>query len=164
MNINYVKPQMHAIILFLLILFVSCDQYELSSPTLDAPFTGTAWKLEAVVYSDIIKTIGVDNEKSYLLLFEPDGYAYGFSYNNHLWGKYTLDEEKKTVRVDMKTMTYAMELPESELYLDHLAEVYRYELADNVLRLYYSKEEYLQYRPAADGTSPLDEIPRNSNH
>ena len=144
---------MHVIILFLLILFVSCDQYELSSPTLDAPFIATAWKLEAVVSSDTIKTIGVDNEKSYLLLFEPDGNAYGFSYNNHLWGKYTLNEQQKSIHAKFYPMTYALEPPEGELFLDRLSKVHVYVLSGDVLRLHFSENGYLQFRATEDDGS-----------
>jgi|GEM_PF-6591294 hypothetical protein len=159
MNINYVELRRYTIIPALLILFASCYQNKLfSSP--DTPLVGTVWKLEGFGSADGELNIAEPAlEKNYQLLLESGGNAYGKSSLNHLAGKYTLDEEKQTLVIDLQVLTEALDTPDGQLYLERLSKIYRYELQDNVLRLYYSEEGYLQYRPAADGTSSLEEIP-----
>lgn len=148
--INHTVRWAQVIIPVLLFLIASCDRYELLSSS-DTSLVGTVWKLEGFGSADgkldIVKPV---NEKNYQLLLESGGNAYGLSSANHLAGKYTLDEEKQTLGIDLQVLTYALDTPDGLLYLERLAKTYRYELQNNVLRLYYSENEYLQYRPAAN--------------
>lgn len=158
-NINHTVLWAQVVIPVLLLLIASCDRYELLSSS-DTSLVGTVWKLEGFGSAggklDIAKPV---NEKNYQLLLESGSNAYGLSSANHLAGKYTLDEEKQTLGIDLHVLTYAQDTPDGLLYLERLAKTYRYELQNNVLRLYYSEKEYLQYRPAANGTSSLEKIP-----
>lgn len=151
-NINHIVLRMQMIIPVLLFLIASCDQYEFRTSS-DAPLMGTVWKLEAVVSSDTIKPIGTDNEKSYRLLFEPDGNAYGFSFNNDLWGKYTFDVQQQSIHTEFYPLTDVLEPPEGKLFLDRLSKAYRYVLSGDVLRLYFSENECLHFRATADDGS-----------
>lgn len=151
-NVNHIALRAQMIIPVLLLLFASCDQYEFRTPS-DAPLTGMAWKLEAVISPDTIKTVGTANEKSYRLLFEPDGNAYGFSFNNDLWGKYTFNEQQQSIHTEFYPITYALESSEGKLFLDLLSKAFRYVLSGDVLRLYFSENECLHFRATENDDS-----------
>ncbi|HBG40830.1 MAG TPA: hypothetical protein DDW85_05390, partial [Porphyromonadaceae bacterium] len=134
-----------------LLVAVACDRYEWLPSTVDTPLAGTVWKLEAVVSSDTIKTVGSEvSEKSYRLLFDPAGYAYGRSANNDLFGEYAFEEQKNTFHSEFQPMTYALEPPEGELFIQCLNNAWRYELSGDVLRLYFSGNECLHFRATED--------------
>src|SRR5690554_3424578 len=149
-NTNHIVARMQIVIPALLFLIASCDQYEFRTSS-DAALTGTVWKL------DVAKPA---LEKNYQLLLEPDGKAYGISSVNHLGGEYTLNEEKQTLHINIQVLTSALEMPDGNVYLSRLSKVHRYELSGNILHLYYSDTDFLQYRPAADD-SHLREIVSN---
>ncbi|HBL34091.1 MAG TPA: hypothetical protein DDZ96_09795 [Porphyromonadaceae bacterium] len=134
-----------------LLVAIACDRYEWLPSTVDTPLAGTVWKLEAVVSSDTIKTVGSEvSEKSYRLLFDPAGYAYGRSANNDLFGEYAFEEQKNTFHSEFQPMTYALEPPEGELFIQCLNNAWRYELSGDVLRLYFSGNECLHFRATED--------------
>lgn len=156
---NHMAVRIQVMIPALLFLMLSCNQYELSSAS-DKPLLGTVWKLEGFVSADGELDIAEPvSEKNYQLFLGPGGKAYGKSSVNHLAGKYTLDERKQALGIDLQVLTSALDTPDGRLYIGRLSKTVRYELHDNVLRLFYSEKEYLQYRPAAGGTSSLEEIP-----
>lgn len=83
-NINHIVVRIQMIILVLLLLITSCDQYEFRTSS-DAPLTGTVWKLEGFGSDGgELNTAEPVLEKNYQLLLEPDGNAYDKSSNNHL--------------------------------------------------------------------------------
>lgn len=142
----------------LLFLMASCSTNEMLSPQDTSPIS-KVWKLETIVSSDSVKIFSPDNGTSYSLLFEADGNAYGISSHNHLWGKYTIEENNQAIRIDMQATTKALETHDGELYLDYLAKVYRYEMKNNNLRLYFSEKDYMRYRPVEDESYFREIIP-----
>lgn len=159
-NTSHIVARMQMVIPALLFLIASCDQYEFRTSS-DAALTGTVWKLEG--FGSVRAKLDIAKpalEKNYQLLLEPDGKAYGISSVNHLGGEYTLNEEKQTLHINIQVLTSALEMPDGNVYLSRLSKVHRYELSGNILHLYYSDTDFLQYRPAADD-SYLREIVSN---
>ena len=84
-------------------------------------------------------------ETCYVLTFKNDGTLSGHSSTNQLLGAYQLNENNK-IQILRLEGTEINELLDGKLFVRSLKDIFKYEINNSELKLYYSDIEYLLFK------------------
>ncbi len=135
----------------LAVFYSSCSKEDLFAENvqLQSP-VGKTWRLQgfANTQNDNVQIAFSQNlEYSYQITFKKDSTWFGSSSTNDLHGKYTIDKVRRLLTLTEIVGTERGEVTSGNLYMYCLQNVSAYEVFENELRLFYTKENYLKYAP-----------------
>lgn len=135
----------------LAVFYSSCSKEDLFAENvqLQSP-VGKTWRLQgfANTQNDNVQIAFSQNlEYSYQITFKKDSTWFGSSSKNDLHGKYTIDKVRRLLTLTEIVGTERGEVASGNLYMYCLQNVSAYEVFENELRLFYTKENYLKYAP-----------------
>jgi hypothetical protein len=121
--------------------------------TIIVNLTDTKWKLvEFVQVSEGTTKIpeSIFKRDPYWITFNCDSTITGYASINKLSGDYQMDTLVSTIRIDIGIITYALEHPDGDLYIERLNLVSSFELIELSLKLYYNETDYLLFNAQDD--------------
>ena len=106
------------------------------------------WKLEGFidVKTETLKPAEPVGEKCYVLTFRENFTLAGYTSTNEMYGTYSIDADKKLLKVINFGGTEINELFDGSRYVDAIFKIESYSLSGDRLKLFYDGDYYLQFK------------------
>ena len=107
----------------------------------------TEWKLVSIVdyINNTIKIPEPNKDNNFIVKFQANGLASGYSSSNTINGTYNVDYKSQTIKISIDISTFVEESPDGYAFLQYIIKVDKFVLDDNILKLYYNNQIYLEF-------------------
>lgn len=106
------------------------------------------WKLEGFVdvKTETLKPAEPVGEKCYVLTFRENYTLAGYTSTNEVYGTYSIDADKKLLKIINFGGTEINELFDGPRYVDAIFKIESFSLSEDRLKLFYDGDYYLQFK------------------
>ena len=107
----------------------------------------TEWKLVSIVdyINNTSKVPEPNKDNNFIVKFQENGLASGYSSSNTINGTYNVDYKSQTIKISIDISTFVEESPDGYAFLQYIIKVDKFVLDGNILKLYYNNQIYLEF-------------------